>query len=82
MLKNIAIYRSQSNKWITGVCAGIADRLGVNPMWVRLAAIIVAIAPAGLGIPPMVVVYVVLTVLLPEKSAADPFSPPDTTHTF
>lgn len=72
MLKDIGIYRSQSNKWITGVCAGIADRLGVNPMWVRIAAIILAIAPAGLGIPVMVVVYIALTVLLPENVSIDP----------
>ncbi len=64
---NIGLYRSQSNKWITGVCAGIAEYLKVNPMWVRLAVLLIAIVPAGLGIVPVAVIYIALTVLLPEK---------------
>jgi phage shock protein C len=64
---NIGLYRSRDNKWITGVCAGIAAYLKVNPMWVRLAALLLAIIPAGIGIVPVTIAYVALTVVLPEK---------------
>ncbi len=64
---NIGIYRSTSNKWIFGVCSGIANRFNVNPLWVRLGAIGLAIIPAGLGIPPMIAAYLILTVLLPKQ---------------
>jgi phage shock protein C len=69
---NIGIYRSTRNKWIFGVCAGIANRFGVNPLWIRLGAVGLAVIPAGLGIPPMIAIYLLLTVLLPKQS--DPFA--------
>lgn len=61
----LGIYRSTSNKWIFGICGGIGEQLGVDPLWIRLAAILLAVLPAGLGIPPMVLLYVVLRFLLP-----------------
>jgi phage shock protein PspC (stress-responsive transcriptional regulator) len=64
---NIGLYRSPGNKWITGVCSGIADYLKVNPMWVRLAVILIAIVPAGLGLLPVAIIYIALTILLPER---------------
>lgn len=67
MLKNSGLTRSRTNKWIFGVCGGIADKFGVNPLWVRLTVLAVAILPAGLGIPPMVLAYVALTILLPAE---------------
>ena len=67
MLK-IGIYRSTSNKWLFGVCAGIANRFGVKPLWVRLGAIGLAVIPLGLGIPPMIALYIILTVLLPKQT--------------
>lgn len=68
MLTNIGIYRSTTNKWILGVCGGIAEKLDVNPFWVRLGVVAVAVLPAGLGIPPMTLIYVALAVLLPKDS--------------
>jgi phage shock protein C len=64
---NLGIYRSTSNKWIFGICGGIAEQLGVDPLWVRLGAILLAVLPAGLGIPPMVLIYVALRFLLPVR---------------
>jgi phage shock protein C len=69
---NIGIYRSTSNKWLFGVCSGIANRFGVNPLWVRLGAIGLAVIPAGLGIFPMIALYIILTVLLPKQT--NPFA--------
>jgi len=67
MLKNTGLTRSKSDKWIFGVCGGIAEKFGVKPLWVRLGVLAVAILPAGLGIPPMVLIYLALAILLPTE---------------
>ena len=77
MLK-IGLYRSPTNKWLTGVCSGIADYLKVNPMWVRLAFLLIAIVPAGLGLLPVAIVYIALTILLPERPFDQPRTDPPT----
>ncbi|HVD55469.1 MAG TPA: PspC domain-containing protein, partial [Thermoleophilaceae bacterium] len=41
--------RDRSERWLGGVCAGIARRLGVDPVLVRLA-FVVATAAGGIGI--------------------------------
>lgn len=64
---NLGIYRSTTHKWIFGICGGIAEQLGVDPLWVRLATILIAVLPAGLGIPPMILFYVALRFLLPVR---------------
>lgn len=64
---NLGIYRSTSDKWIWGICGGIGEQLGVDPLWIRFAAILLAVLPAGLGIPPMVLLYVALRFLLPVR---------------
>lgn len=67
---NLGVYRSTNNTWIFGICGGIGEHLGVDPLWVRLAAILLAVLPAGLGIPPMVLIYVALRFLLPVREGA------------
>jgi len=67
MLKNVGLTRSSNDKWIMGVCGGIAEKFAVQPLWVRLGVIAVAILPAGLGIPPMVLIYIALSILLPAE---------------
>lgn len=65
---NIGIYRTTRNKWIFGVCGGLAERLGVDVRWVRLATVVVPALPGGLGIPPVVLVYIALGILLPRDT--------------
>jgi len=67
MLKNTGLSRSRNEKWIFGVCGGIAEKFGVKPLWVRLGVLAVAVLPAGLGIPPMVLIYLALAILLPAE---------------
>jgi len=67
MLKNTGLTRSRTDKWIFGVCGGIAAKFAVNPLWVRLGVLAVAILPAGLGIPPVVLIYLALAILLPAE---------------
>lgn len=69
MLK-LGIYRSTTNKWLWGICGGISEQLGVDPLWVRLGVILLAVLPAGLGIPPMILLYVALRFLLPVRAEA------------
>jgi phage shock protein C len=40
----VGIYRDVKAGWITGVCAGIAERLSIKPIWVRLVVVIVSVA--------------------------------------
>ncbi len=67
MLKNTGLTRSRTDKWIFGVCGGLAEKFAVKPLWVRLGVLAVAILPAGLGIPPVVLIYLALAILLPAE---------------
>lgn len=67
MTIDIGIYRSRDNKWIRGVCGGIADTLGINALWVRLAFVAASVIVPGVSLITMIVLYVVLGILLPEK---------------
>ena len=62
--------RSRRNRWIFGVCGGIAERNGWNPAHVRLATVILAIIIPGPSLIPTALLYVALGVLLPEAGQA------------
>jgi phage shock protein PspC (stress-responsive transcriptional regulator) len=32
-------YRNPYHGWVAGVCAGIAERMGISPIWLRLLTI-------------------------------------------
>jgi phage shock protein C len=51
--------------WVAGVCAGIADHLGIGVAPVR----VVAVLALTLFFVPTVVIYLVLAVVLPRKPA-------------
>jgi len=60
-LHSIDIRRRTDDKWIGGVCSGVADRLGVDPVIVRAALVLLTIL-GGIG----VTVYLVAWALLPN----------------
>lgn len=64
---DIGIERARTNRWIRGVCAGIARSAGINPLWVRLAFIIAAMIIPGVSLIAVIVTYVALGFLLPES---------------
>ena len=64
---NIGIERSSRNKWIRGVCAGIAHSLGVDPVWIRLATLLLAVIVPGISFIGVAVAYVLLGIFLPES---------------
>ena len=45
------LYRDKKNGKIMGVCAGIAEYTGINVGWIRLGAIVIALAMGGFVIP-------------------------------
>lgn len=67
MTVDIGIERSRRNRWIRGVCAGIAHSAGVNPIWIRLAFLLAAIVIPGVSLLMTVALYVVLGIILPES---------------
>jgi phage shock protein PspC (stress-responsive transcriptional regulator) len=64
---DIGIQRARRNRWIRGVCAGIAYKMGVDPLWVRLAFIVAAVIVPGVSLISVIVIYVLLGIALPER---------------
>ena len=62
--------RSESDRRIAGVCGGIAEYFGIDPVLVRVAFVAAAIA-GGFG----VVLYIILWVALPGGSPGDSAPP-------
>ncbi len=60
-LRSIPVRRRSDDKWIGGVASGLADRLGVDPVIVRAAFVVLSIL-GGIGVS----VYLVAWVLLPN----------------
>ena len=55
------LYKSRNNKMICGVCAGIAEYLGIDPTIVRL--IWAALGLTGTGI----LLYIIAALVMPEN---------------
>ncbi len=53
--------RSRSNRWIAGVCGGIAERLDWSPTVVRVLWLVITLIPVLPGLP----VYLLLWLLVP-----------------
>ena len=53
------LYRSRSNRILAGVCGGIGEYLNIDPIVIRILAIIIP----GFGW----VAYLVCAILMPEK---------------
>jgi phage shock protein C len=65
------VRRSRSERVLAGVCGGVGRYLGVDPVLLRIAFIILALAN-GLG----VIAYVVAWVAIPEEQPDQPPGPP------
>jgi phage shock protein C len=55
------LYRSGKDKIIAGVCGGIAEHFDVDPVIIRLIAVFITLASAGLGI----IMYIVAWIIVP-----------------
>lgn len=57
------LHRSTSYKWITGVCGGLAETYSWDSNLVRLVYILLLLI---LGIIPLLVVYIVASIILKQ----------------
>ena len=62
----MGLKRAKRDRWLMGVCGGIAYRYGWNSTVVRLATVIVAIIIPGVSVIPTLLAYFLLGYLLPE----------------
>jgi phage shock protein C len=61
---NDRLYRSVDDRVVAGVCGGLAARLALDPSLVRVLWVVVALVTAVF---PMLVLYVVMAVIVPEE---------------
>ncbi|HJI47044.1 MAG TPA: PspC domain-containing protein [Oscillospiraceae bacterium] len=64
-VKNKKLYKSTNNKMFSGVCAGFADFIGIDPTIVR---VIYALASFFTGGFPGVIIYIMLAIIIPEDN--------------
>jgi phage shock protein C len=57
------LYRSRTDRMLAGVCGGIAEYFDIDPVIVRLVAVILLL-PGGL---PGFLPYVILWIVVPEQ---------------
>jgi phage shock protein C len=60
------LYRSTTNKIVAGVCGGLGEYFNIDPVFVRVIAVILAIIPHGFGI----VAYIVAWIIIPKEREA------------
>ena len=70
--------RSRDDKWIAGICGGIAEHTGIDATLIRVILVIATILGAG----SLVVVYLICWVIIPKTpegqiSGADDVRSPD-----
>ena len=58
------LYRSDTNKVISGVCGGLGDYFEIDPVMVRVIAVILALAH-GVAI----VAYIVAWIIVPKRES-------------
>ncbi|MBK6627949.1 MAG: PspC domain-containing protein [Flavobacteriales bacterium] len=60
------LYRDPEDSWVGGVFGGLAAYLGTDPLWMRIAFILLVIF--GVGSP--LLIYIILWILIPQASSA------------
>jgi phage shock protein PspC (stress-responsive transcriptional regulator) len=63
---HLRLTRSTGDRWLTGVCGGLAEYTGVDPTIIRVAFAIVALAGGG-----GVAAYVLMWLLVPSADEAE-----------
>lgn len=64
MNMNRKLYRSRSNRMLSGVCGGIADYFDIDATIIRLVWALITFMSAGF---PGIVVYVIAVFIIPEE---------------
>ena len=56
------LYRSRDNRWIAGVCGGLAEFFGLSPKIVRIiCALLIMVYGSGL------IIYIILSLFIPKE---------------
>lgn len=61
-----SLRRAKRDRWIMGVCGGIAHHYGYSSIVVRMAVIVLAVVIPGFSVIPVLLAYFLLGYLLPE----------------
>jgi phage shock protein PspC (stress-responsive transcriptional regulator) len=64
---DLGFKRSRRNRWVMGVCGGIAAQYGWKPWQVRLATLVLAIIIPGPSLVATLIAYFALGMLIPES---------------
>ncbi|MBU3061541.1 PspC domain-containing protein [Nocardia sp. NEAU-G5] len=67
--------RSNNDKWIAGVCGGIAEYFGWDATLVRLLFVLSCLLPG-----PQFLVYLALWIVVPQAPSVQPVAGPTTVH--
>jgi phage shock protein PspC (stress-responsive transcriptional regulator) len=59
--KRAALRRSRDNRVLAGVCGGLGEFFGINPIWFRIGFLIMAI-PGGI---PGIILYLLCWIIIP-----------------
>jgi phage shock protein C len=62
----LRIRRATRDRWVMGVCGGIAHTYGWNSNVVRLVTVVLAIAIPGFSLIPVILIYILLGAILEE----------------
>ena len=65
------LMRSTSDRMIAGVCAGLADYLGIDPTIMRVLFVVLALAGG-----PGILAYLILWIVMPEGETVGSGEPP------
>lgn len=57
-----SLRRSRSNRMVAGVCGGLGEFFGINPLWFRIAFLI-ALIPGGV---PGLLLYAIMWIVIPK----------------
>ncbi|MBV6403770.1 MAG: PspC domain-containing protein [Flavobacteriales bacterium] len=60
------LFRDPEDQWVGGVFGGLAAYIGTDPLWMRIAFILLVIF--GVGSP--ILIYIILWILIPQASSA------------
>lgn len=58
------LYKSQSNKMISGVCGGLGEYFNLDPTLIRLGFVALALLTA---IVPCLLIYILAAIIIPPK---------------
>ena len=62
----MGLRRAKRDRWVSGVCGGIAHTYGWNSNMVRLVVVLLAVLIPGVSVIPAVIIYAILAFVLPE----------------